>query len=754
MYFNRIVYLFTLILFSTEAIAQYGCTDYQAVNFDSTAMINDGSCVYPVTFMPLATRCHIDSFQLAETSGIMNHNNNYWTHVDNTDNAIYRIDTNSNSVLQHVVIQNAFNQDWEDISSDNNFIYVGDIGNNGGNRTNLRFYKINKSNILPNTTSVFAGSIRYSYSDQVVFNNSNGSYYDCEAFIVLNDSIHMFTKGWTTRWTRHYVLPTDTGVQVAQLVDSFNVDGLVTSAAIQGDSVMVLLGLNYTGALKSFVWVFSQFNGSDFFGGNKRRLEIGDLNTTGQSEAICFSGMKKGFITNEKLPATPSLIREFDLNPFLPVVPNAAAVTTVNNNIFNLNACGDSGIISVKMKNMALPGGSDLTYTIGLLPIFATAPPLYDTLSLGDSSIVTININTGMLSAGTYYGDVVFVTNDPFNILLPIPVVLNVDSNPCADFIFTQDTCTGVMEFTSTSINSPTSYHWDFGDGNISTDTNPAHTYSADGNYTVTLESCNGLGCDTVDYQVTAVTRGPIATTCYPQTQSYCCGSGIYHVRIIGPANDVINNLSSDASAGFEDFSCTTPGTMVVNSPYTLACTTGDTNIESLRVWIDLNNDGYLDPAAEEIYSDTTAQSYIHIGSIVIPANPGNVYGFPLRMRVASDFQSAPLPCQNPVYGQQEDYPVILNFTNNTGELPDENNFSITPNPSTGKTSLNYSLKTSSRVSIETYNIIGEKVETLLNEEMHSPGNHVFEIFGYKSGIYFVRLTINNESIVERIIIL
>ncbi len=40
-----------------------------------------------------------------------------------------------------------------------------------------------------------------------------------------------------------------------------------------------------------------------------------------------------------------------------------------------------------------------------------------------------------------------------------------------------------------------TSYIWDFGDGNTSTTINPTHTYTATGNYTVTLIALNSSGC-------------------------------------------------------------------------------------------------------------------------------------------------------------------------------------------------------------------------------------------------------------------
>jgi len=54
-------------------------------------------------------------------------------------------------------------------------------------------------------------------------------------------------------------------------------------------------------------------------------------------------------------------------------------------------------------------------------------------------------------------------------------------------------------QFTDNSTGSPTSFAWDFGDGNTSTQPSPSHLYGAPGNYTVTLIAFNTFGCsDTI----------------------------------------------------------------------------------------------------------------------------------------------------------------------------------------------------------------------------------------------------------------
>jgi PKD repeat protein len=48
------------------------------------------------------------------------------------------------------------------------------------------------------------------------------------------------------------------------------------------------------------------------------------------------------------------------------------------------------------------------------------------------------------------------------------------------------------------SIENPTVWEWDFGDGGASTDQSPMYTYNADGTYTVTLTARSASGADAV----------------------------------------------------------------------------------------------------------------------------------------------------------------------------------------------------------------------------------------------------------------
>jgi PKD repeat protein len=80
--------------------------------------------------------------------------------------------------------------------------------------------------------------------------------------------------------------------------------------------------------------------------------------------------------------------------------------------------------------------------------------------------------------------------------------------------------------FTNTSTNA-TSYVWNFGDGNMSTNENPTHNYAADGTYTVTLTATNACGSVTSTTTITVTTAAVASFTadvisgCTPLTVNF-----------------------------------------------------------------------------------------------------------------------------------------------------------------------------------------------------------------------------------------
>lgn len=90
------------------------------------------------------------------------------------------------------------------------------------------------------------------------------------------------------------------------------------------------------------------------------------------------------------------------------------------------------------------------------------------------------------------------------------------NSPPIVDFdVDNQISCSGTIQFTDETLFGPTTWLWDFGDGNTSTQQNPLHTYASDGQYTVTLSATNANGSDTVirvNYVTIDAPPGPTVT--------------------------------------------------------------------------------------------------------------------------------------------------------------------------------------------------------------------------------------------------
>jgi PKD repeat protein len=80
---------------------------------------------------------------------------------------------------------------------------------------------------------------------------------------------------------------------------------------------------------------------------------------------------------------------------------------------------------------------------------------------------------------------------------------------PKADFSFLADQL--MVQFTNASQNGDM-YSWKFGDGETSTEQNPAHTYTAPGTYTVELTVINNCGASTLQQMVVLVSATGEAT--------------------------------------------------------------------------------------------------------------------------------------------------------------------------------------------------------------------------------------------------
>lgn len=110
---------------------------------------------------------------------------------------------------------------------------------------------------------------------------------------------------------------------------------------------------------------------------------------------------------------------------------------------------------------------------------------------------------------GTYDVSLTVITQTNSTFTINRPNFVTVGAAPTAGF--TQVLAGNSVTFTNTSIAGNT-YTWDFGDGNTSTASNPSHTYSSVGDYTVLLTVNNSCGSDTYTSTVTVLVVPPTAS--------------------------------------------------------------------------------------------------------------------------------------------------------------------------------------------------------------------------------------------------
>lgn len=306
-------------LFATASYAQIqGCTDRLAKNFNPKATENNGSCLYASAKVKAVFSEKL-SDSIRETSGLIAFENLLWTHNDNRNTTLYGLDTKG-QIKKKIPLQGLKNNDWEEISQDSSYLYIGDFGNNyKGNRKDLRILRIEKKSLLLNKPII--ETIAFSYANQTDFKvqKANTTDFDCEAFVVTQSSIYLFTKQWQQNKTSVYVLPKNPGTHIAQLKETINVDGLITGATyLPSRKLMVLCG--YSKTVQPFLYLLYDYRESDFLSGNKRKINISL--PFHQIEGIATQDGLHYYVTSEALIKKPILtihqkIHLLDLNTYL-----------------------------------------------------------------------------------------------------------------------------------------------------------------------------------------------------------------------------------------------------------------------------------------------------------------------------------------------------------------------------------------------------------------------------------------------------
>jgi hypothetical protein len=244
--------------------------------------------------------------EVKETSGLLFLDGKIITHNDSGDAPnLYEIDSLSGAILRTVTISNATNIDWEDLAENDTHIFIADIGNNNGNRSDLKIFKILKSD-FKNNTAVTAEIISYSYEDQTDFSSQpNSSNFDAEGIVIYGNDLLIFTKNWADFKTNVYKIPLTTGNYVATKVSAANVAGLITGATYNDDRFF-LTGYD-TSLIPFLIYIdFNRMPGEDIFSSGFNRISLANkLEQGSQVEAITNIGFTGDYYISRENVSTP-----------------------------------------------------------------------------------------------------------------------------------------------------------------------------------------------------------------------------------------------------------------------------------------------------------------------------------------------------------------------------------------------------------------------------------------------------------------
>ncbi len=226
---------------------------------------------------------------------------------------LYAFNVKTPSKARKIRITNAQHVDWEELAADEQYVYIGDMGNNDGDRRNLAIYKISKEEVRKRS-EVAATKISFAYDRQQSFKASGKSNFDCEAMICVGDSLYLFSKNRGNLKTDAYSIPNVPGNYTAHHMGSFDAGGLVTSADFRKngtDNELVLIGyISKDHSYEGFLIYFPHVQGTQFFNSTPRRI---DFTTPMQIEAVLFHDLGSVYISNEQTKSHPGMLYRVDL---------------------------------------------------------------------------------------------------------------------------------------------------------------------------------------------------------------------------------------------------------------------------------------------------------------------------------------------------------------------------------------------------------------------------------------------------------
>lgn len=282
------------------------------------------------------------------------------------------------------------------------------------------------------------------------------------------------------------------------------------------------------------------------------------------------------------------------------------------------------------------------------------------------------------------------------------------------------------VSFTDNSSNSPTEWSWDFGDGGSSTAQNPSHTYNSAGTYSVTLTATNSCGSDNetkVNY--ITVTDPPVGDAMH--VDDIAMVKQAFFIITRGSATVKIVDQNGQAVSG-----ASIEGQWSGSSSKNVSGTT--------------NSNGEFVTTSNWVFGNGTFQF-----CVTDVSKSGYTY----------DENDNVMTCNSTDGSSSNDTPVAAKQVNNVKveDIESDLGFKLaanSPNPFNPSTTITYVVPENAHVKLEIYNVLGQRVRTLVNEVQDGGVQSAFwngaDATGaiVSSGFYIYQITVDNKHKIRK----
>ncbi len=303
-------FAFIVILFGGSVAFATSCSHTSS----NTRYLVDAAAMSPDYDKPVIVG-RIQSDEITESSGVaasLCQSGVLWTHNDSGDDAFIFAINMKGDHLGTWRVSGARNRDWEDIAafkdgSGTCYLYIGDIGNNKGERAEQTVYRVKEPPASADSSKTNKKSPGQTEPSEALVFKYPDQLHDAETLLVQpkNGNLYILTKRIDGPSIVFKIMPLFAGSEtvyaerVAEVSLPAVPNGLLTGGAISQDAMHVVL-CDYSAAYVLDIGTLQNFD--DVWKGKPVVVDLGDRK---QGEAVTFSADGRSIIATSERKHSP-----------------------------------------------------------------------------------------------------------------------------------------------------------------------------------------------------------------------------------------------------------------------------------------------------------------------------------------------------------------------------------------------------------------------------------------------------------------